>query len=92
MCTNNRCFLQSLSASPIHVISPTLAQQLSSKTRPISATPQTKIPSPSTDSQTLVKSVENYVPIAAIGVLLALVCTYISMKNKLAVNQSPQIR
>ena len=68
----------------------------------ISATPQTNTPCPSIDSQILVKSVENYVPTAAFGALLALVvvllamvitgwvCTYASVKNKLAVNQSPQ--
>ena len=68
----------------------------------ISATPQTNIPCPSMDSQTLVKSVESYVSTAAFGAPLALsvvvlavvitgwVCTYVSMRNKLAVNQAPQ--
>ena len=100
--------------SCMHTISPTFSHKANNTNSMTSATLQTNIqcrrncvPSPSTDSQTLVtcKSVENYlVPLAALGGLLGLsllllavvitgwVCTCRSMRKKEARKNSKHTR
>ena len=98
-----RCSLHfNFTASAYPTVSPTLPCQCNMANPMISVTSQTDIPS--LLPQTLTKSVQNYVPVTALGALLALsmvllamvttgwVCTCISMKKREAKQSSTHTR